>query len=91
MNSTRVPFGSVHFGYPGKSRMYSWDVWQNFFEICAANPVKLSNGEYKSYEGGVDVWFGLKHSLKPKFLRVFDDDMRAMGFGEAIGRDKSRL
>jgi hypothetical protein len=51
--------------------------------------VQLPSGEWETYEGGVDIWFGLKHALKSEFFRVVDEDMKCMGIREK--RDGSKM
>ena len=72
-------------------RYYFWDLAEWIIQIYPANPVKLPSGEWKSYEGGVDIWFGLKHALKADFFRVVEEDMKELGIGENTGRTPSKL
>lgn len=48
---------------------------ENFIAMLPANPVKLSDGSWKTNEGGVDIMVGVKKSLKSDFLRLFRADM----------------
>jgi len=86
---TKLPFLACHFGFPGRMRYYFWYCREHFLEIYPANPVKLPSGEWETYEGGVDIWFGLKHALKPDFFRVVEEDMEWMGVREK--RDGSKM
>jgi len=68
-----------HFGYPGRMRtLFSMTVSERLFQLFPAQPVRLPDGTWKSYEGGLDAFFGLKHDLKPKFIQVVEEDMKAL-------------
>jgi hypothetical protein len=67
-------------------RYYFWYCQEHFIEIYPANPVKLPNGEWETYEGGVDIWFGLKRSLISDFFKFVQADM--MKVGEKVERSK---
>lgn len=71
----RLPYASHHFGYPGRVLLYYWGYMENFIAMLPANPVKLSDGSWKTNEGGVDIMVGVKQSLKSDFLRLFRADM----------------
>jgi len=69
----------AHFGYPGRVRIYDWDSCENFLEFLPASPVQLSNRQWSSYIGGIDVSFRLKHYLVPRLLNVIEKDMQNLG------------
>lgn len=72
----RWPIGTNHFGYEGKTRVYWYNsTGERYFRIWKANPVKLADGTWDSYDGGADVVFTLTHDQKPKFLALVAQDM----------------
>jgi len=45
-----------------------------FLRIHPANPERLPDGSWKTYDGGVDVFFRVKHSLKAGVMKIVEED-----------------
>lgn len=78
----RLPYLNCHFGFRGRMRYYFYDSFEYGFDIRPPNPVKLGENKWKTYEGGVDVAFRVKHELKSKFLSILEGDLKEMGAHE---------
>lgn len=85
---TRVPYTALHFGYPGKTRFYSWGAWERFFRIWPGNPERLADGTWRSNEGSAQVFFTLKHELKPLYLAAYEEDMKSLPQASAAAAGK---
>ena len=73
------------FGYPGKERYYLFGNWERYLRIFPANPKKLADGTWRSYEGGVDVVFRLRKEIRVPFLKAAEEDLlRVMGCMEKL-------
>jgi len=59
-NLGKTSFVSHHFGYRGQMRFYFYDSFES----------------WKAYDGGVDVCFRVKRSLKADVMRILEEDFR---------------
>jgi hypothetical protein len=78
-NLGKSSFASHHFGYQGQMRFYFYGSFERYLRIYPANPERLPDGSWKTYDGGVDVCFRVKHSLKAGVIEILEEDFRDIG------------
>jgi hypothetical protein len=59
--------------------------------IWPANPVKISNGTWKSYTGGADINFRVKHAQRDAVVKIIEDDLKHMVATMDDGRNVAKL
>ena len=47
-----------------------------YLRIWPANPIKLPDGRWKAYKGGLDICFRVKHVKRDLVLKTVEDDLR---------------
>ena len=85
LTKSRHSAKEMTFGYPGKERYYLFGNWERYLRIFPANPGKLAEGTWRSYEGGIDVVFRLRKEIRVPFLKAVEEDLsRVMGCVEKL-------
>lgn len=56
-----------------------------YFRVWPANPIKLPDGTWKTYEGGLDICFRVKHAKRDLVVRTVEDDLRGIRGGGTKG------
>jgi len=55
-----------------------YDAWERYFRVWPANPVKLPDGTWKTYEGGADINFRVKHARRDAVMKTIREDLVRM-------------
>jgi len=87
-NMYKGPIRSIHFGYPESMRFYTYDSWEQYFRIWPANPVKLPDGTWQTYEGGADICFRIKNAQWADVMRTLKEDLTKMTSSDGDLRSK---
>jgi hypothetical protein len=70
---------SAHFGYPGQTRFFHTLLDEpRYVKIFQPNPMKLSDGSWRTRTGDAEISFYLHKVVKDAFVDIFKAETRAL-------------
>lgn len=79
----RLDWTSPHFGYPGKTQFYHTILPEpRFLKIFQPNPVRLSDGTWKTFAGDAEVTLSVLKDKRFAFEKAILDELEALGVEE---------